>query len=230
MSKITRAIRDRNTTKQLFAYLVLFWSFLGILMQMIRALMSVHPLGYLLLNYVYFTTQSNLLLIVVSSLFLFSKKRGMFYTSIAFIALINIGITAVVFHTLLIPFMGSVSFLNHILHTITPILYILFYFLVIEEHPPLKKFWLALVYPLVYLLFVYLFVEPLIGDYMDNIMTTFDSARYVYPFLDPSNYDQGIKQMLLFNLGVLAPIITLFSFVLCWFKNWFESKHTNFKS
>jgi hypothetical protein len=57
---------------------------------------------------------------------------------------------------------------------------------------------------------------------MEQLMTTFESARYVYPFLDPSNYERGIAGLILFNLGVLAPLICLISFLLNYLKFRFE--------
>lgn len=211
-------MRDRNSISKGFAYLILFWGLVGVGLQTLRSLLGTNPFQLVLFTHFYFTTQSNILLIIISSLFLFKQKRGSSFTSLAFIALINIFVTGVVFHTLLIPYMPNVSFLNHILHTINPLLYIIFYIFIIEDHLPVKKFYIALIYPLVYLLFVYLIVEPIFGDMMDATLGVFDSARYVYPFLDPRNYERGIVGLLLFNLGILAPIISLISYVFCYLK------------
>lgn len=224
MIKFTRRLRDRNQSKQLFAYLVLFWGIVGVGFQTLRSLLGESPLEYTLVTHFYFTTQSNILLVIVSLLYLFKKKKGNGFTSLSFITLINISVTGIVFHTLLTPFMSNVSFLNHVLHTINPLLYIIFYFMVIEEHLPVSKFWISLIYPLIYMALVYLIIEPVFGDLMEELMTTFESARYVYPFLDPSQYERGIVGLILFNLGLLAPAMILLAFVLNLLKSRFETR------
>ena len=133
MINLTRRIRDRESFTKGFAYLVLFWGMLGVLLQSARSLFGENPLELFLLTHFYFTTQSNILIVIVSLLYLFKQKRGPLFTSLSFITLINIFVTGVVFHTLLVPYMESVTFLNHVLHTINPILYIIFYFFIIKD-------------------------------------------------------------------------------------------------
>ena len=224
MIKMTRRLRDRNQSKQLFAYLVLFWGIVGVGLQTLRSLLGESPLEYTLITHFYFTTQSNISLVIVSLLYLFKKKKGNGFTSLSFFTLINISVTGIVFHTLLTPFMSNVSFLNHVLHTINPILYIIFYFMVIEELLPISKFWISLIYPLIYMALVYLMIEPIFGDLMEELMTTFESARYVYPFLDPNQYERGILGLILFNLGLLAPAMSLLAYVLNLLKSRFETR------
>jgi hypothetical protein len=175
------------------------------------------------LNYIYFTTQSNLLLIIVSSLYLFKKDKPKWLPNLAFIALINIFVTGVVFHVLLTPFMARVSFLNHMLHTVNPVIYILFYFLISPEKIIPKKFYISLIYPLIYMMFVYLLIEPIFGNLLDQLMPDFVGARYVYPFLDPRTYHSGIQGLIIFNLGILAPIIALIAYLLALLKYKFEA-------
>lgn len=224
MIKLARRIRDRESIMKGFAYLVLFFGLFGVGLQTLRSLFGENPLQLAFLTQFYFTTQSNILLTIVVFLFLFTQKRGPVFTSLAFIALINIFVTGVVFHTLLVPYMEHVSFLNHVLHTINPILYFMFYFFVIKEYLPTRKFFVSLIYPLIYMAFVYLIVEPIFGDMMERNIDVFESARYVYPFLDPGNYDRGFVGLLMFNLGILAPVISLISFLLCYSKSLFEKK------
>lgn len=224
MIKLARRIRDRESIMKGFAYLVLFFGLFGVGLQTLRSLFGENPLQLAFLTQFYFTTQSNILLTIVVFLFLFTQKRGPVFTSLAFIALINIFVTGVVFHTLLVPYMEHVSFLNHVLHTINPILYFMFYFFVIKEYLPTRKFFVSLFYPLIYMAFVYLIFEPIFGDMMERNIEVFESARYVYPFLDPGNYDRGFVGLLMFNLGILAPLISLISFLLCYFKSLFEKK------
>lgn len=224
MVKLVHRIRDRESISRVFAYLVLFWGIVGVGYQTLRSLLGTNPFGYTLITYFYFTTQSNILVIIVASLFLFRQKKSIHQSTLSFITLVNISMTGIVFHTLLTPYMVSVGFINHVLHTINPILYFIFYFLFIKDELPMKKFWIALIYPLLYMSFVYIVIEPVFGDLMDSLMSTFPSARYVYPFLDPGSYQRGVLGLLLFNLGILAPLIVLFSFLLIYSKSRFEHK------
>lgn len=224
MINLTRRMRDREKTLKLFAYVVLFWGLLGVGLQTARSLLGDNPLEYTLITHFYFTTQSNILITLVAILFLFKQKKGQGFTTLAFISLVNITVTGIVFHILLTPYMSHISFLNHVLHTINPLLYIMFYYLVLSDHLEIKKFWVSLIYPLIYMALVYIIIEPIFGDLMEQLMTTFESARYVYPFLDPSNYERGIIGLILFNLGILAPLICLISFLLNYLKFRFEKK------
>lgn len=219
-----RDIRNREQAKRTIAYLVFSWGLFGIFLQFTRSFFSPQPLESFLTNFVYFTTQSNIFITIIAYLYIRGKLHGSLYSSLSFIALLNIFITGVVFHILLTPYMSQVSFLNHVLHTINPILYIIFYFTLITEFPPIKKVWISLIYPLIYALLVYIFIEPVLGDLLDQLIDVFDSARYVYPFLDPSNYDNGLLGAILFNLGVLAPIMLVLSFLLLYLKQKFEQK------
>jgi len=222
MKNIARRIRDREKSIKIFAYVVLFWGLLGVGLQTARSLLGDSPLEYTLITHFYFTTQSNILITIVAILFLFKQKKGQGFTILSFISLINITVTGIVFHILLTPYMSHVSVLNHVLHTINPLLYIMFYYLVLSDHLEIKKFWVSLIYPLIYMALVYTIIEPIFGDLMEQLMTTFESARYVYPFLDPSNYERGIAGLISFNLGVLAPLICFISFLLNYLKFRFE--------
>jgi hypothetical protein len=224
MVKLARRIRDREQLVKLFAYLVLGWGLVGVALQTGRSLLGSSPLEYTLVTHFYFTTQSNLLVVIMMFIFLFKKKRGSIFTSFAYITLINISMTGIIFHALLTPYMSHVSFLNHVLHTITPLLYVCFYFFVIKEHVLISKFWLSLLYPLLYMLAVYIIIEPLFGDMMERLFTTFEDPRYVYPFLSPRSYTTGVRGLILFNLGILAPLVALYSFLLCYLKSRFEKQ------
>ncbi len=224
------AMRDRERTKRIIAYLVLSWGIFGILLQFTRSFFSPEPLQSFLTNFVYFTTQSNILITIIAYSFIRGKTHSTLFSSLSFIALLNIMITGIVFHILLTPYMSRVSFLNHVLHTINPLLYVFFYFTLITNFPPIKKLWISLIYPLVYALLVYIFIEPIFGDILDRIVEVFDSARYVYPFLDPRNYDNGIVGLLIFNLGILAPIMLILSFLLLYIKQKIETKVNQFNN
>jgi len=222
MITFAQRIRNRERVKRIIAYLVLIWGILGIGLQIGRSLLGTNPLEFSFITLLYFTTQSNIIITCIAFFYLFTKKRGPLYTSFAFIGFLNILITGIVFHTLLIPYMDHVSFLNHVLHTINPVLYTIFYIFVIEEFVPTKRFYISLIYPIIYMLSVYLIIEPLFGDMMERLMPDFVGARYVYPFLDPRTYPSGFSDLLIFNLGILAPSIALLSFLLSFLKQRFE--------
>ena len=228
--KLIRSMRNRESISYILTYLVLFWSALGVGLQVVRSAYAINPLESILVTQFYFTTQSNIIIFFVSLIQILKPNKGKFFKLFAFIGLVNISLTGIIFHILLTPYMSQVSFLNHVLHTINPILYILFYFICINDFVPIKKFYYSLIYPLVYMIFVYTIVSPLFGDMMERVVSTFESARYVYPFLDPNSYNLGILGLLLFNLGLLAPLISIFAFFLTYLKVAFERKfHTKEK-
>ena len=63
-------------------------------------------------------------------------------------------------------------------------------------------------------MFVFGFVSPILGGLMESNSGLTESARYVYPFLNPDNYKNGLLGMLLFNLGILAPSVLILSIIL----------------
>ncbi|MFA5560737.1 MAG: hypothetical protein WC964_03065, partial [Acholeplasmataceae bacterium] len=109
----------------------------------------------------FFTIQSNILVFIVLLLYAIGKKSKVYFKYLSFIALFNIAVTAIIFHTLLASRMTNVSYLNHALHTIIPVIYILFYFLFVDEKFKTRYAWIALIYPVIYVINVYLWKEPL---------------------------------------------------------------------
>jgi len=210
-----------------FSIIVLMFGLLGIALEILRAIQSDNFLGTMFVTFLYFTTQSNLLITIAVLLFIFKKNDKKFYPYFAFISLVNISITALIFHVILVPYMTQVDFIQHVLHTINPILYIIFYFVFFRQHLDVKKFWISLIYPLLFLVSVYTIIEPLFGDYIESIVTDFVSARYIYPFLDPKNYERETLGLLSFNLGILAPLIALLSLLLSYLKNLFDHKYND---
>ena len=202
----------------IYSVLVLLFGILGITLEVARALLDDHFAATLLVTFLYFTTQSNLLLTITLLLFLSKNKHKKSIKYLAFITLVNICITGIVFHVLLVPYMDEIGFIHHILHTVNPILYVIFYYLIYDEKIPLNKVWISLIYPLVFMASVYIFIEPFLGDLIENTIPNFQSARYVYPFLDPGNYERETLGLIAFNLGLLAPMFTLFSYLLLYLK------------
>ena len=74
---------------------------------------------------------------------------------------------------------------------------------------------------------MYTIIEPLFGNYIESIVTDFVSARYIYPFLDPRNYERETLGLISFNLGILAPLIALLSLLLSYLKTLFDHKYND---
>ncbi len=217
-------LRNRERFSKMFSIFVLSWGILGIILLITRAITGLTPGPSLLITSIYFTSQSNFLITLIVLLFLLKFNDQKWFKYIAFIGLVNIIITGVIFHTLLTPYLSNVSFMNHVLHSINPLLFLAFYFILVVDQIQFRKFWISLIYPLIYLLLVYLFFEPVFGDLIDQVMPDFDGARYVYPFLDPRLYSTGIRGLLLFNLGFLAPMFCISSLILIFLKWNLEKK------
>lgn len=211
-------LKNHHKFIMFYAFIVLLFGLLGIGLEIERALDSDYFGASLLVTFLYFTTQSNLLLTITLLLFLLKKDHKKFVNYLAFITLVNILITALVFHILLVPYMTRINFMHHVLHTINPTLYIIFYFIFFDYKLPLNKFWISLIYPLVFMASVYIFIEPIFGDLIEITAPSYESARYVYPFLDPNNYPRETLGLLYFNLGLLGPIIAVFAYGLLYLK------------
>jgi hypothetical protein len=225
MKNIAHVLRDRKSNRFIFTYLVLVFGLLGVLMLYGDSLYDPTASRTMLTTSFYFTTQSNIFITVIALLYILKQESKSWFKYVAFIALVNIFMTGIIFHVLITPFMGGVSFLNHLLHTINPILYILFYFLILKDYINQKKIWVGLIYPILYVAFVFLLVEPVFGDLLDQQLPDFVGARYVYPFLDPREYEQGFKGLILFNLGIVTPIIILATSLMIFLKSRFEKKY-----
>ena len=217
------SIRSNHLVSIILASFVSLNGTLGIILQIIRAFNFENRTAALATTFVYFTTQSNSLVILIPLLFILGFNDKKWFKILAFITLINITMTSIIFHVLITPFMSSVGMMQHILHTTNPVLFIIFYFVIITDFVPLKKVWVGLIYPLIYILFVYLIAEPILGDLLELASPSFQSARYVYPFLDPNQYQHGILGLLVFNFGIIAPLILLFTLFLAHLKKKFES-------
>ncbi|MFU8793553.1 MAG: hypothetical protein ACNA7K_05950 [Acholeplasmataceae bacterium] len=157
----------------------------------------------------YFTTQSNLLVWVVLVQSFTKLTAKSWFKTLSFIAVIDIIITAVIFHLFLAPFLHSVELMQHVLHTFVPLIFVMFYALFLSSKMAYKKFYLSLIHPLIFLFLIYVFVEPFFGDRLNVIYPDYESARYVYPFLDPAYFSSGIYGLILFIIGVLTPFISL---------------------
>jgi len=144
----------------------------------------------------YFTIQSNFLVMLVAIFYYTMKENKPFFKLLSTIALFNIIVTGVVFHTLLNEFSGS--FLVELQHTFVPILYIIFYFVVLKKGIEVKKFWILMIYPTIY--FIIFFIQGFFTNW------------YPYPFMNPNIQETGSLiitiSVMAFMMGILALIIT----------------------
>lgn len=224
MKNIAHVLRDRKSFSLILTLLVFISGLMSLMMLYGDSLFDPTAPRTVLTTSFYFTTQSNFLITLIALIYFFKLYNKDWFKYIAFIALVNIFMTGIIFHLLISPYMSGVSFLNHLLHTINPILYILFYFFILKDYITQKQIWIGLVYPLIYVVFVFLFVEPFFGDLLDQQLPDFVGARYVYPFLDPREYEQGFKGLLLFNLGIITPVVICTTSLLIFLKSKFERK------
>lgn len=148
----------------------------------------------------YFTIQSNMLVMVVAILYYIMKEDKPYFKTLSSITLFNITLTGIVFHTMLAQFGGS--FLVELQHTFVPIIYILFYFIVLKKGIEIKRFWILLIYPLVY--FVIFFIQGFITNW------------YPYPFMNPNLNDFG---SLVLTLGIMGLLMALLAFIVTWIKH-----------
>ncbi len=148
----------------------------------------------------YFTNQANLIVLVTVFLVFINKHDQKWFKYLAAIALIDITMTGIIYHMMLAT--PPVEFQSHLTHTITPILYILFYFIVLEETIKPKQFWIALIHPAMYFLF-FLITGPIIGF-------------YPYGFMDASQ--QGLSTVLQFAVLFMLPAIAMTSWILLFLK------------
>ncbi len=204
--------------KNAFSIILFICGLLGIFLEIIRSVSSQNFFESILLTSLYFTTQSNFLFTLFALFLLLKFEDKKWFKYFAFIAFMNMFITGSIFHILLVGYVDHVGFIQHLLHTINPILFIVFYFFFYQQKLTISRFWIVLIYPLFYMLTVYLIIEPLLGNMLSNLLPNFYSARYVYPFLDPRVYDHGVLGLIGFTTGILAPIMMLISLLIIWIK------------
>lgn len=194
-----------------FVFLTSLW---GIVLLVIRAYEGPDPFDGLLSTSFYYTTQSNVLVFLTMVFFVSELRFKPFFRFVAFIALFDIVVTGVIFHVMLVPYMNEMGLMQHVLHTFTPILYVLFYLLNVESVLSIKESFVTLLHPLLYMAFVFLVVVPLFSDLMIKTNEGATGAQYLYPFMNPANFENGVLGMMLFTLGLLAPLFIVLSMLL----------------
>jgi hypothetical protein len=198
-----------HTLITLFAFLV---SLLAMLFLIIRIFQNPKPLDALIVIPLFYTTQSNVLVFLVIISYLLKQSSKKHFQILALIASVDILLTGLVFHIFLAPYMEVITFMQRLLHTWTPIAYLMFYFIVIQYQTKLSRFWYAIIHPLIFFISVYLWIEPFLGALIENTVLEFEGSGYLYPFLNPRNFEMGFTGVLLFNMMLILPIILLLSF------------------
>jgi len=228
MTEYLSKIRSSKKVNKVVFSISSFIFFFSILLLIFRAFNSPYPTLSLLTTFFYFTSQSNLLILLVTILYLLGHSKKNWFKNLSFISLVNIIITGLVFHIFLTPYIEHVTFTNQMLHTVTPIIYMIIYFIFLDFELPYKSVLITLIYPLIYMISVYLIIEPFFGNTLDLILPDFTGARYIYPFLDPRIYTNGFIGLLIFNLGLLAPLIIFLSLFIAYLKKLFDQNtHKN---
>ena len=218
MIKFLRFLRDSRPITLGYVFFSLSWCVIGITLLVTRILESTHILNAFIATMLFFTTQSNILVVIILLLFLFNFSSKRWFIHLSFICLVNISITSLVFNILLGPNMDSLNLIQYVLHVIVPILYLIFYYVFIHTEIPLKRFYIGIIYPLIYLISIYTWIEPIFGDKIEDSLENFNVSRYVYMFLDPSNFSLGLLGSIGFNLFILGGLIALLSLLLNFLK------------
>lgn len=204
-------MKKENITKDKLITLIIFLiALLGITLSFIRSINEKNPLDMI----AFFTNQSNILVTLILGLYFTKVKDKPIYKYLALIGLVDILMTGIIYHLIVngpSQFL-KVDFNGHLVHTATPILYPIFYYLFIKGEIPFKKIWVSLMHPLAYFLY-FILLGPII-------------KWYPYNFLNPTLENSSLGSVLFFCLIILLPIIFIFSIGLIYLKNTIEKRKT----
>jgi len=154
-----------------------------------------------------FTNISNILVFVIVGLYLLNLQDRKWFKYLAVIGLVAILMTGIIYHALLAE--PNMTFQNHVVHTINPALYAVFYYLLIQQSIKLYHVWISLILPM-----LYFGIILVIGPWTN---------WYPYNFMDPTAANQSIGSVLIFCLGVMFPVIVIFTMLLVLLKNFLEN-------
>ncbi len=160
-----------------------------------------------------FTNLSNLIIFVVVLLYLLGKNHSKIYKYISVIGLVNILMTGIIYHALLAS--GNMDFNDHVVHTLNPIFYPIFYFLLVSPSIRFRDFWVTLIFPI-----LYFGIILLIGPWTN---------WYPYGFMNPTLEGSSLGSVLIFCLGVLLPVISVFTVILIGLKVLLEAQLNKLK-
>lgn len=153
-----------------------------------------------------FTNISNIIVFVVVGLYLLNLKERKWFKYLAVIGLVAILMTGIIYHALLAD--PHMSFQNHVVHTINPILFAVFYYLLITPSIKIYHVWVSLILPILYFGLILA-----IGPW---------TQWYPYSFMDPSIPNNSLGSVLIFCLGILLPVIVVFTTLLVLLKSYLE--------
>jgi len=153
-----------------------------------------------------FTNISNIIIFIVVGLYLLNLSSKKWYKYLAVIGLVAILMTGLIYHALLAE--ANMDFQNHVVHTINPALFAVFYYLLINQSIKIYHVWISLILPLLYFGTILL-----IGPWTN---------WYPYNFMDPTQPGQSLGSVLIFCLGVLFPVIVAFTTALVGLKTFLE--------
>lgn len=222
-------VQEKFKYQKLVVPFLFLLSFAGIVLQIERGLLQPNSGSSFLLLMLYFTNQSNFLVFIATLLFIL-KKDSIHVQRFTFITLINITLTGIIFNTLLVPYFSRITFLQVLLHTINPILFIAFYFLVYTNKLKTNNAWIALIYPMIYFVLVYAIIHPLLGSYLISQFPNSTSVAYIYPFLDPATYTLGYVGVFVTCFLIILPILLVFAYLVLVLKQRLDGYLTNKKS
>lgn len=194
-------------------WLTFLFSLLSVILLIARVLRNDDPGRALIATSFYYTTQSNVLVFIVVLLYVLGFRKTRWFHFPAFIAAVDISITGIIFNLLLTSYVPEMNFMQHLLHTIVPVLYVTFYLLIINTKLTFSNVFIVLLHPILFLLSVYLLASTLFKDLLRRIYVEYARPEYIYPFLDPSNYERGVVGVLLFASLVLAPSFILLGLI-----------------
>jgi len=155
-----------------------------------------------------FTNISNVIIFVVLVLYAFKLDDKWWFKYVAVIGLVSILMTGIIFHLFVSD--GNVDLKGHVVHTINPIMYPVFYYLLITPSIKLKYFWVTLLLPLLYFV-VILALGPV-------------TNWYPYDFMNPTLPNKDLLGVLIFCIGILLPVISLLTLLLIYLKSLLENK------
>ena len=213
----------KQTIKYCLIVLIILFELIAFILQIQRAISSGFFFVSSLVLITYFTNQSNLL-VTVSTVFSLKKQHKKWYEILYLISLINIVITASLFHIFLRSYFDPFELLQMILHTIVPILFMLYFMFYLNESLPLKKIYLVLIYPLIYFASVYLIFKPIFGELISTYYPDSPNMPYIYPFFNPANFDHGFIGVFTLMILVIMPIALLLSLILMKLKLYLNQK------
>ena len=95
-----------------------------------------------------FTNISNMLVFVIVGLYILNFHHKDWFKYLAVIGLVAILMTGIIYHVLLSE--PNMTFHNHVVHTINPALFAIFYYLLIKQSIKIYHVWISLILPMLY--------------------------------------------------------------------------------